>query len=100
MNRADIRSKKRKEVNESIVLVLRIYNLPQRTIFRWLARYRNGWHALTESNRKGRPTKVSGEDMRWLYNAVTMGNPQNYKLPFCLWTLNTIRTLLEKERLS
>ena len=61
MNRADIRSKKRKEVveaiilrNESIVLFSRIYNLPQRTIFRWLARYRNGgWHALTESNRKG-----------------------------------------------
>jgi transposase len=106
MNRADIRSKKRKEVveaiilrNESIVLVSRIYNLPQRTIFRWLARYRNGgWHALTESSRKGRPTKVSGEDMKWLYDAVTMGNPQNYKLPFCLWTLNTIRTLLEKER--
>lgn len=106
MNRAEQRSAKRKEVveaiilrNEPIVLVARIYNLPQRTVFRWLARYRNGgWHALTENSRKGRPTKVSGEDMKWLYDAITMGNPLNYKLPFCLWTLNTIRTLLEKER--
>jgi len=106
MNKAERRSEKRKEVveaiilrNEPIVLVARIYNLPQRTIFDWLARYRNGgWHALTESNRKGRPSKVSGEDMKWLYDAITMGNPMNYKLPFCLWTLNTIRALLEKER--
>ena len=106
MNRAERRSGKRKEVveaiiirNEPIVLVARIYNLPQRTIFDWLARYRNGgWHALTENSRKGRLTKVSGEDMKWLYDAITMGNPLNYKLPFCLWRLNTIRTLLEKER--
>ena len=64
-----------------------------------MARYRNGgWHALLESSRKGRPTKVSGEDMKWLYDAITMGNPLNFKQPFCLWTLNTIRTLLEKER--
>lgn len=106
MNRAAQRSAKRKEVieaiilrKEPIVLVARIYNLPQRTLFRWLARYRNGgWHALIENSRKGRPAKVSGEDMKWLYDAITMGNPLNYKLPFCLWTLNTIRTLLEKER--
>lgn len=86
--------------NEPIVLVARIYKLPQRTIFDWLARYRNGggWHALTESGRKGRPTKVSRVDMKWLYDAITMGNPMNYKLPFCLWTLNTIRAPLEKER--
>lgn len=36
--------------------------------------------------------------MKWLYDAITMGNPLNFKQPFCLWTLNTIRTLLEKER--
>jgi len=106
MTRAERRSEKRKEVveaiilrNEPIVLVARSYKLPQRTIFDWLARYRNGgWNALTESGRKGRPTKVSSEDMKWLYDAITMGNPMNYKLPFCLWTLNSIRTLLEKER--
>ncbi len=87
------RSKKRKEIIEvfilrkgSIVLVLCVYNLLQRTIFRWLARYRNsGWHTLTENNRKGLPSKVSGEDMKCIYDIVTMGNPVNYKLPFSLF---------------
>ncbi len=106
MNRSEQRSAKRKEVVEAIILrkepvalVARIYSLPQRTLFRWLARYRHGgWDGLTENSRKGRPKKVSSEDMKWLYDAITMGNPLNYKLPFCLWTLNTIRALLEKER--
>ncbi len=106
MNRAERRSLKRKEVveaiilrNEPVVLVAQVYHISQRTIFDWLARYRNGgWHALTEISRKGRPSKVSADDLKWLYDAITMGNPLNYKLDFCLWTLNTIRTLLEKER--
>lgn len=106
MNRAEQRSQKRKEVVEAVVLrtepielVARIYNIPLRTVFDWLARYRQGgWHALIEGNRQGRPKKISGEDMKWLYDAITMGSPLNHKLPFCLWSLNTIRALLQQER--
>jgi hypothetical protein len=36
--------------------------------------------------------------MKWFYDAITMGNPLNYKLPFCLWSSNNIRALLQKER--
>jgi transposase len=106
MNRAEKRSQKRKEVveavvvrKESIELVARIFNIPLRTVFDWLARYRQGgWHALIEGNRQGRPKKISGDDMKWLYDAITMGSPLNHKLPFCLWSLNTIRALLQQER--
>jgi len=106
MNRSDARSLKRKQVVEAVIirkepitLVARIFAIPQRTLFDWLARYRQGgWHALTERSRPGRPRKITGEDLKWLYDAVTMGNPLNYKLPFCLWSLNTIRALLQKER--
>ena len=106
MKRAELRSQKRKEVvqavierNEPASLVARVFNIPVRTVFDWLARYRQGgWHALTEKCRLGRPKKVTGDDLKWLYDAVTMGNPLNYKLPFCLWTTKTIRALLEKER--
>ena len=106
MDRSERRSQKRKEVVEAVVvrkqpitLVGRIFNIPIRTVFEWLARYRQGgWQALVEKSRQGRPRKVTGEDLKWLYDAVTMGNPFNYKLPFCLWTANTIRGLLEKER--
>jgi transposase len=106
MNRSEARSKKRKEVVEAIIireepihLVARVYNLPQRTIFDWLSRYRSGgWDALKEGSRTGRKRKLSGDDMRWLYHAITMGNPQNHKFEFCLWTLNIIRELLASQR--
>jgi transposase len=106
MERAEKRSQKRKEVVEAIVvrkepitLVARVYNIPTRTVFEWLARYRQGgWSALAEKSRQGRPKKVTADDLKWLYDAVSMGNPLNYKLPFCLWTANTIRALLETER--
>jgi transposase len=101
-----LREEKRKAVVEAIVirqepvhLVRRIYNIPERTIFDWLSLYRaGGWDALKECKRSGRPRKLSGDDMKWVYKAVTLGNPLNYQFEFCLWTLNVLRTLIEKER--
>lgn len=106
MTRAEARSAKRKEVveaivvrNEPVALVARIHNIPRRTIFDWLARYRNGgWDALKEGSRRGRPRKLSGEDMQWVYEAITMGSPLNHKFECCLWTLNIIRSMIAKER--
>jgi transposase len=106
MTKAESRSAERREVieaivvrHEPVVLVARVYNIPQRTLFDWLARYRNGgWDALREGSRRGRPRKLSGEDMQWVYDAVTMGSPLNDKFEFCLWTLNIIRSMIAKER--
>jgi len=39
-----------------------------------------------EKSRQGCPKKITGDDLKWLYDAVTMDNPLNHKLPFCLWT--------------
>ncbi|QFY88686.1 IS630 family transposase [Magnetovirga frankeli] len=102
----EIREQRRREVVEAIVLrqepvhlVQRIYNVPERSVFNWLSLYRSGgWDALREGARSGRPRKLSTEDMRWVYYAVTLGNPQQYQFDFCLWTLNALRTLIEKER--
>ena len=101
----ELRNQKRKEVVEAIVirqesvhLVARIYQVPQRTVFDWLSLYRaGGWDALKEGRRSGRPRKVSAEDMRWIYDAVTLGNPQQFQLAFCLWTLTTLRSLIHRE---
>ena len=106
MNKIEARNQKRKEVVEAIVVrkeavhdVARIFNIPQRTVFNWLARYRSGgWDGLKEGSRRGRPRKLSGEDMSWLYFAITQGNPLNYKFDFCLWTLNIIRSMIKQER--
>jgi transposase len=59
MTRAETRNEKRKEVVEAVVIrhepvasVARIFNIPRRTVFSWLARYRNGgWDALKEGAR-------------------------------------------------
>jgi transposase len=102
MNRSEARSNKRKEVLEAIIirkepvhLVARIYNVPQRTIFDWLSCYRaGGWGSLKEGAKTGWKRKMSADDMKWLYKAITMGNRLNHKFEFCLWTLNIIRELI------
>ena len=72
MTKPETRSKKRKEVVEAIVLrkepvhiVTRVFNIPERTVFEWLSRYRSGgWHALIDERKSGRPRKLSSEDLR------------------------------------
>ena len=106
MPKSETRNQKRKEFveaivvrNEPVVLAARLFKIPLRTAFNWLALYRSGgWHALKEKSKQGRPKKVSGEDMHWLYEAITQGNPLNYKFEFCLWSLPVIRDLLKQER--
>jgi transposase len=103
--RTELRNQKRRDVVEAIVirrepvhLVRRIYDIPERTIFDWLSWYRSGgWDALKERVRSGRRRKLTGENMRWVYQAVTLGNPLNYQFDFCLWTLNALRSLIAKE---
>lgn len=104
MTRSELRESRRKEVVEAIVVkgeeiatVVRVFGIPERTVFDWLARYRGGgWQALREGRRNGRPRKVSGKVMLWLYNAITLGDPRQFQLPFCLWTLEIIRNVLKK----
>jgi transposase len=83
---------------EPVSLVARTHHVPLRTIFGWLARYRQGgWHALQEGRRSGRPRKISGELMQWLYAAITLGDPRQFQLAFCLWSLAIVRLVLKKE---
>lgn len=86
------------QTGETPATVARMLNIPIRTLFSWLSAYRHGGHhALLESDRSGRPRKVNGEVMAWVYKAITLGDPRQFQLPFCLWTLNIIRSVLKKE---
>jgi transposase len=104
MTKTKLREQRRKDVvaaiavrGEAVVDVARIFDVPERTVFTWLARYRaGGWGALKEGARNGRPRKVDGKVMRWLYRAVTMGDPRQHQFEFCLWTLGVIRSLLKQ----
>ena len=104
MTKAEVRYRKRCEVIKAIrrgedpEMVARVFGIGRRTIFEWMARFRQGsWEGLKEGDRRGRPRKVSGEIMDWLYCAITMGSPENYKFPFCLWTLRIARQMLQNE---
>jgi len=83
---------------EPISVVTRVFKIPLRTLFSWLARYRHGgYDALREGHRTGRNRKTNGEVMQFLYNAITLGDPRQCQLPFCLWTLTLVRQLLKRK---
>jgi transposase len=83
---------------EKVTVVARVYKIPHRTLFSWLERYRHGgYDALREGQRSGRPRRVNAKVMQWLYDAITLGDPRQYQLPFCLWTLGLVRQVLKRE---
>lgn len=78
--------------------VARMFKVSYRTVFNWMALYRDGgYHALEEGHRRGRPRKVDDKVMRWLYEAITKHDPRQYSFPFNLWTLGIVRTLLKRK---
>lgn len=84
---------------DSVETVARVLKTSVRAVFNWLADYRGGgYDALREGHRSGRPRKVSPEVMRWLYDAITMGDPRQHQFAFCLWTLGIVRSLLKKAK--
>ena len=102
--RAQVRYEKRRMAVQALSKgelasdVARVMKIPRRTLFTWIARYRHGGeHALQDRQKSGRPRKAEAKVLHWLYDAITLGDPRQYQLPFCLWTLAIVRRLLKKE---
>lgn len=67
-------------------------------LFSWLAMYRaGGWDALNARRRGGRPRKLTGKQMAWIYKVVTSKNPQQMRFAFALWTLDMVKVVIRRQ---
>lgn len=90
-----IRTVEQVQAGSSPEVLARALGLRRSTVYGWLATYRaGGWDALKAKPVTGRPKKISGAQMQWVYTAVVGSNPLQHRFEFALWTRQMIRILL------
>ena len=91
-----VRSVQDGESPEDVARTLRV---GPRAMYRWLAQYRRGgWGALKAKPLAGRPPKLDGGKLKWIYNTVTQKNPLQIKFEFALWTREMVAKLIKEIR--
>ena len=87
----------RVQSGESPEVVVKTLGFTRACIYNWLAKYRaGGWDALDAKKRGGRPRKLQGDMIQWVYRTVAGKDPRQYHFPFALWTRNAIGALIYK----
>jgi transposase len=87
---------RRVQEGESPEVVARVLGINRSTMYSWLAQYRrHGWGGLKARPVPGRPPKLDGKKLRWIYDTVTQKSPLQLKFEFALWTRAMIAKLIE-----
>lgn len=75
--------------------VAKAMGLTPNRVFEYLARYRQGGEqSLRRKKAPGRPPKLKGTQIRWLYKTITTKNPLQLQFSFALWSRGMIKTLI------
>src|ERR1035437_9218947 len=91
-----MRAVKRIQDGESPGIIARVLGVDRSTVYGWLARYRRGgWDGLKAKPLSGRPPKLDGKKLRWVYDTVTRKNPLHLKFAFALWTREMVAKLIK-----
>ena len=92
------RAVQRVQDGESPETVIKALGFSRACIYNWLARYRaGGWHGLKTGNRSGRPKKLTGDHLAWIYRSVVDKDPLQLKFSFALWTRAMIGVLIKRQ---
>ena len=93
-----IRAVERIEAGESPEEVARVLGVHRSNVYRWLARHREGGlDGLKFKGIPGKKPKLSGPQIKKIYDVVTQKNPRQLQFPFALWTRAMVRTYIRKE---
>jgi transposase len=91
-----MRAVKRIQDGASPEIIAGVLGVDRSTVYGWLARYRRGgWNGLKARPLSGRPPKLDGKKLRWVYDTVTRKNPLQLKFAFALWTREMVAKLIK-----
>jgi len=98
MEEIRIRAVQQVQAGESPEAVIKALGFSRACIYNWLSKYRNGgWHTLKTGAIPGRPKKLDGPQIKWLYKTIRDKDPQQFKFKFALWTRAMIANLIKSQ---